>query len=251
MNGRALAVATGLLVARALPASAETPAQHCIAAAESTQRGVREGKLLASRSDATTCAASACPDVVRADCQRWLDELATQIPTLVVTARDASGHDVVRAELAVDGRPVAATLDGRPIELDPGPHEVRLRVGESVTTETIVLASGEKQRQLRLAIAAPPVARAPVNVPLWIAVGATAAAGGLAAGFGVAAVAKHSSLEGSCGHACSHSQVAPGERYALVADVALGAAVVAAGLGVWFFFHPPGRRAPTTALLSF
>jgi len=251
LNARSAVLAlTGAVLIHASTATAETSQQRCIAAAEATQRSLHDGKLLDARAEATSCSAPACPDVVRTDCERWLDEASTQIPTVVVTAHDGAGHDVVQARLEIDGSAVASAFDGRPIELDPGAHQIRVTAGTTTASETVVLASGERNRHVRLTLVSATktdsAAHRGSSAPMWIAFGAAGAAGALATGFGIAALAKHGSLEGSCGHACPHAEVAAGERYALVADVALGTALVAAGLGLWFLFrHPrPEVRVP-------
>ncbi len=226
--------------------------RRCISDAEATQRHLRDGALLEARTEAASCAAPTCPAVVQADCHRWFEEASTQVPSVIVTARDAAGHDVVRADLVIDGRAVGGALDGLPIELNPGAHELRVSVGQATVAETVVLAVAEKNRQVRLTLPSEKRTDEGSSAPMWIAFGASAASGALAAGFGLAAISKYDSLEGSCGNACPHSEVVVGERYALVANVALGTAIVAGGLGLWFLLRrPPPRIATRPGLLAF
>jgi hypothetical protein len=75
----------------------------------------------------------------------------------VVVVHDADGSDVVGAQVSVDGTVRQRGLAGSPIELDPGPHVVRVETGRSKAQEAqIVLAAGDKNRAIELTLSRPP-----------------------------------------------------------------------------------------------
>ena len=82
---RALVVAFGLTLV-ALPASAQNKAE-CVAAAQDAQDLREKNELQAAREKLLICAREACPKIVRVDCAKWLDEVQTSMPSIVVRAK--------------------------------------------------------------------------------------------------------------------------------------------------------------------
>jgi hypothetical protein len=156
---RASALAlSALLAALAVggPARAQTE-DECIAANDRAVSLRRAGKLIEARKELTTCAAPACPDVIRDSCARRVAETASAIPGLVLEAKDPSGNDVSDVVVRVDGVVVAERLNGVPIELDPGPHDfVLTRAGQPPVTRQFVLREGEPTRREVVVVGAPP-----------------------------------------------------------------------------------------------
>src|SRR5208282_2084663 len=113
------------LVAGAKTALAEAP-RVCIDAVERGQSLRDKVKLTQAKAAFLACASSACPEIIQRDCAQWLAELETRIPTVIVTASDPAGRDVVFARLLVDGVPFADRLDGIAVPMDPGIHTFRL-----------------------------------------------------------------------------------------------------------------------------
>lgn len=112
----------------------------------SAQRSQRKGALLQARTELATCL-SECDGVPRSDCARWLEEVERALPTLVISVRRGN-VDVPAATVMVDERPIVT--DGRPIELDPGPHSVAIAEGLITRREVVVLAAGDKTRRIVL-----------------------------------------------------------------------------------------------------
>lgn len=138
----------------------------CLKATADGQRHRDEGRLLAARDAFHTCAQDACPPPVRADCAQWLGENEAAIPTIVISARDAEGRDLLEVEVWVDGHEVLTRLNGRPLELDPGAHQLRLKDAYGHTVERrIVVAAGEKNRGLRVLMSPPPPPTPPPPEP--------------------------------------------------------------------------------------
>lgn len=125
--------------------------ETCVRAFGDAQRHRGQSRLLRAREELITCGQSACPDVVKVKCVEWLQELKRNIPTIVVAAAGPAGKDTIAARLLIDGTLISATLNGKPIELDPGLHTLRLeheRFGR--LEEKIVVRQGEKNRLLTL-----------------------------------------------------------------------------------------------------
>ena len=150
-RGAILSLLSVLLIA--LPARAEEPADTktmCLDAHRDAQVSRRAGRLLQAREQLVACAQQACPKIVSEKCSAWHRELEPMIPSIVVTVTDEQG-DVVDVTLSIDGEIVADMLDGKPHELDPGPHALKLeRPGQPAIEKKILLAQGDKQRRVEV-----------------------------------------------------------------------------------------------------
>jgi hypothetical protein len=249
--------------------------QACIDAYPEGQRLRKQGKLRGARAALLVCAQQECPQAVRQDCGRWLEELAAQMPSIVVEVRDAGGDETADARLSVDGEVVAEHLDGRAVELDPGEHVVGL-VHRGATRETrLLLREGEVRRRVVVSFVPEPTpagAMAPAvssdATPVGPGAASPAAARSLGprassdrarsdtpisalvlGGVGAAALVAsgvllfdarrlYGRLESTCAPACSPDDVAPLERRQLGAGLTAGVGVVALGAAAWFFFTP-------------
>jgi hypothetical protein len=103
--------------------------------------------------------------MVQSDCVKWLADLAAATPSVVIIAKDASGNDLNAVKVTVDGKPLTDTLDGRPIFVDPGEHQFHYEAqGFPAVDEHVVIHVGEKNRTLKVQLAAP-AAPAPGPAP--------------------------------------------------------------------------------------
>jgi hypothetical protein len=230
----------------------------CIQAAEEGQAARQVNDLLRSREIFARCAAPECPALVRRDCGAWLEEVALQTPSVVLGARDAQGRDVLDATAVVDGTVVQRRLDGSPVELNPGPHVVRVEIaGAPPVVLDVVLRAGEKNRPIVAALAppSPPVRRpppspappfAPIPAPepgatagrglplgTWVLGGVGLAALGVFATFGVLGKNDTDNLRSTCAPGCAPSAVSAARTKLTVADVGLGAAIVSLAAATW------------------
>lgn len=82
----------------------------------------RGGKLIAARERALACASAKCPSVLQRECEPAVRELTELIPSVVASARDAKGDDVMGTKVLLDGEPWVDRLTGVSTPLDPGPH---------------------------------------------------------------------------------------------------------------------------------
>ena len=200
--------------AGAAPSDAELAL--CFTSFSDAQRLRREGKLLDTRRALLSCASDRCPAAIVQKCIGWLGEVARELPSVVVWAQDRSGHDTVDVRVWIDGRAIADRLDGRPVELDPGTHEVVLEHQGEKKTLTVLLTTGEQNRRVGISFAPPPpptspsvpppqppppVREAPYRISPLVWVGfSIALAGGVVAGVtGGLALSRAKDLERRCG----------------------------------------------------
>lgn len=225
-------------------AKADDSVRACIAASTDGQTLRQQGKLLAAREQMIACARDACPGVVRSHCARWLKEVETAIPSVVVRAEDATGADAIGAHLTIDGHP--QRLDGQPVRLDPGPHTVTVQSDAGAGArkeEHLLLLEGEASRRVIVRLpATAPVAGAGASpgrtIPLgaWILGGAGIVALGGATYFGLTAKSDLDGLQSpsGCSPHCSDARTQPGRTDALVFDVLLGVGATAVAAAVFW-----------------
>lgn len=225
--------------------AAETPAERCVAAADRGQLLRDEGKLMESRAELAGCGAEVCPAVVRKECVRWLEELATRIPSIIPSARDGAGRDLPSAKVFVDGTPLTAARAGRAIELDPGKHTIRAEVpGRASVEESFVLRERERDRVVPIVVRTPGelVVRTERRVPVlsWV-LGGVAVAGGV--GFGVLwakGMGDVSDLRATCSPYCTAAQVDDVRPTLDIARISAGVGIAAAlGAVAIYALTPP------------
>jgi hypothetical protein len=155
-----LAVAAALAVVPTLfahaPAEAQTPPpaarnrkRACVEAYESAQQLRNAGKLTESRERLLVCSNEECPTAVRGDCATWLGEVESNLPSVVIEARLASGQETPDVNVWLDGQPFAKGLDGRALTLDPGVHTFRFESPSAGQIEQrVIIRQGEKNRKI-------------------------------------------------------------------------------------------------------
>jgi hypothetical protein len=250
--------------------------QQCVDADTQAQSLRSDGKLSATREQLLICANAACPQVVRDDCAQRIDEINRVQPTIVFSAKNGAGQDLVNVKVTVDGKPLADKLDGHPLTVDPGDHTFVFETpGEAPITQHFVLAESEKNRREAITIGKPPA------VPLTdhpggneanlgsgdpnagktqrilglgaAGVGVVGAAVG--AVFGLLASSNWSSAQSDCPSAVSCKQPQAGnERSSALTDSTvstiafMGGGVLIAGGAVLFFTAPKPNNAVTVGV---
>lgn len=261
-------------------ARAEPAGDSCVEQFEAVQTQRDAGALLAARSHAARCADAACPQAIRDKCVGWIDELDGSIPSIVVVAKGPTGADTADVRVLAAGKVLAPRLDGRPIELDPGPHTLRFEhAGAAPVEETLVLHAGHKRRIVSIELrggaapqqgggravgSAPGKARpgAPATAGAapsggstlspWFWVGMGTAGAGLVVGAvaGGVAIGARSDLDAQCATSgCTADDIAAAEVPAHVSTVgfALGGAGVALGVVALVLWSPSDGGADGTA----
>lgn len=156
MNRRTLLIATlaaHAFVVTSSRARAESVAA-CVAASEDAQALRDAGRLVDARALLIVCAQNTCPPLVRKDCAEWLVDVAANLPTVVLSARDAAGRDLTDVRVSVDGHILTEAMDGRAVFLDPGGHVLRFEVpGTAPLEQRVILRQGEKNRVVSAVLA--------------------------------------------------------------------------------------------------
>jgi hypothetical protein len=266
------------LVAEARTARAEAP-RACIDAVERGQSLRDKVKLTQAKASFLVCASSACPEIIQRDCAQWIAELETRIPTVIITASDPAGHDVVYVRVLVDGEPFADRLDGIAVPIDPGIHILRLEPMNGPPLEqTVVVREAEKYQKQHFTLPAqaptapvsprisvtPPMVEHAVSGRANFGTGAIAGvsvagvAAGFFTGFAIAGDVDVHDLGQSCSPRCQPSQVDGARRDFQIADVSLGVGVAALAVATWLYFEwrarpdaPPPGAALGNLVVSF
>jgi hypothetical protein len=236
----------------------------CAAAAEKAQRFRNDGKLKDAREQLVVCARNVCPGVIRKDCEPWLSELDTRLPTLVISAKDGAGKDLVDIRVTIDGALVASKLDGKAIPIDPGPHTFKYERDGSAAVETnVVVREGEKGRVLDVVFdpqlakkeeAVPekdkdkdkdkPAEKAGAPIGGFVFAGIGALAVGSFVFFDLSAKSSADNLRSTCAPHCAQSDVDSVNSKLIIADVSLGAGLVALGVATWLLVSHYGSAKP-------
>jgi hypothetical protein len=273
----AFALASAAARAWAAPGDAVTVKAACARAAEEGQRLRVRGKLRESLPPFTMCAAQRCPALIRTDCSGWRGEVEAALPTVVVraVAADDPSRELYDVEVQVDGEIIARKLDGTALAVNPGEHTFGFRAGGGEpVTQRVVVRVGEKHRLIEVTLGAPasdgasasdpdPVAGAPTGLPpgpapaaivetppaprpprmttaSWILLGVGGASLASAGYFGVTGYYDVKEIRDSqCAPSCAQGDVDAAKRRLLIADISLGAGLVAlAGVG-WLILSRP------------
>jgi len=213
----------------------------CFDAAEKAQKLKDDKKLTEARPALLTCSRDVCPQQVRTDCVKWLNEVDTGMSTVVVRARDADGHDVIDVKVYVDDQLLLPKLQGTAVAVDPGQHHVRYEFPNGkVIEENVLIAEGEKDRVLRVEVkndtapagggtggAETTASHGPGPVP-WIIGGVGVVALGVFIGLQADAQSTYSNYKNTCAPNCPSDKVSSLGTEFGVSGVFLG--VAAAGL---------------------
>jgi hypothetical protein len=224
-------------------------------------------KLLQARDQLRVCVRAECTWRV-ADCGKWLGEVEANIPTLVFEAKDGRGNDLSAVKVTMDGQPLADTLEGGSIQVDPGEHRFAFSDADAHAEKTIVVREGERDRHVRVVLgpasAAGQVATASPSAEstadgstqrtIGFVVGGIGIAG-LVVGsvFGALALVDQGTLKGQCPttSTCPGSQQSEIDTLHLnevLADVGFGVGVVGVGLGAVLLLTAGPSTPSSTAL---
>jgi hypothetical protein len=229
---------------------ADIDKQSCVAAYDEGQHAKVRGELLRAREQLAMCARAECPGTISTECVQWLDEVNKAMPSIVIEVRGKDGADATNVRVLADGKIVTEHLDGRPIEMDPGEHDLLFEAdGQDIPEQHVLVVEGQKARHV-LAVAkvppvAPPVLTRPMPVAGWIAGGVGVAALITFGVFASTGLSDYGHLPTcKCGAAESWDKTE-----FLVADIAIGAAVTALVVTAIIFLTRPTKALDHVALL--
>jgi len=221
--------------------------EQCVAQHDSA-RQLRLGEQWDNaRAAMRSCAEERCPLAIAADCRAWLDELAQQMPTLIVVIEGEVPASSLRVEL--DGASVELKDPPSPIDSSPGAHRLRFELlGEKPVVVNFSLGKGEKNHIERVRFTKPQAlpAAAPTRVPTrpvpaatyWLSAGALAAFATSTA-FLVSGLNEHGDARDICAPNCDPSIRSSIQARLLVADIAGGAGLVLGGLAIYTYLKRP------------
>jgi hypothetical protein len=191
------------------------------------------------------------------------------MPSLAIAVVDDRKRDVAGAEFTLDGK--KSNFQGVAIEVDPGPHElIAARGGDRVKVQVVAL-EGEQNRRVELTLPSEveverPAARTGTDevtppspqaasgrrslVPVFVLGGVALAS---ATSFGYFALSGKSAVSDldRCKPYCSTDDVSSARTKYLLADISLGVAVLAAGIGTYFLVRAPAPSAAGTSRPAF
>lgn len=217
----------------------------------------QDGKLRGAREAMVTCANEACPAALRDDCTKWVREVERTMPTVVLEVRGPEGQDRVQAKVTLDGEPFEHALDGKAHSVDPGIRVLRVEIpGYAPIEQRVTIREGEKSRRLTAEFrarrpAGPHSSGQRPTPPLVYVLGAAGIAGiGAFTYFGLSGRYGDPGVEtlGRCRPDCHEGDVREVNTKFVVADVALGVAVLSLGAAAIVYLTRPTvpSRAPAT-----
>jgi hypothetical protein len=247
---RALLFGLTLLAALALPTRAHADVKACVEAHSEAQLKRDESDFLAARELFGRCIETECPEPIRIECAALLSKLDESMPTVVLTAQDDRGNDVLNVRVELDGKPYLDALSGRATAVNPGSHHfVFVRPDGTRATVTALILEGVKGRELSGRFAA--AARAPQSAPppvttvsgretvAYVLGGAGILALGAFGYFALSGKSELDHLRATCAPNCSDTKASAVSANYLLADISLIAAAGLLGGGAYLYFTAP------------
>ena len=231
--------------------------QQCVDAHLATQQLRKANKLSAAKEQILICVQEGCPPPIKSDCGGWLNGLDAQIPRIVVIAKDVDGKDTADVRLSIDGVKVSDRLDGTPVSLDPGPHEIKCEHAGASYVEKVVVVHSVKSRPVTCSFAAdapppPPPEGAGQPIAGYVLGALSLGAFATFAALGIIGTGEADDLQAGCGQTdtCTDAEIDPVRTKLIVADVALvtGVALLAVSLGLIIHHFATEPDEPTAAL---
>jgi hypothetical protein len=146
--------------------AADPTTADCLAASDASLKLGNEHKLRAERAQLLVCAAQTCPTDIRKECLRRVDEVNTQLPTVIFGAKDSAGADLSAVKITMDGEVLAERLEGTALSIDPGEHTFTFETpGQPPVTKRLTILEAEKDRREVIQFGGAAPAPAPVPAP--------------------------------------------------------------------------------------
>ena len=252
-------------------------AEQCVVAHRESQTLRRQYHLLESRDRLLECSNTACPGMVRKECQRWLDEVAVQISSVVVHVETGGSSPPDNIKVYIDGTLRFESIPNRAIELDPGTYRFRFEVPDRQPVElqvTVVEAEKFKNvtvkysppgketdglsvgrddathKPVSIRLVAPQKAERPVPTATYIFAGLGAAAAVNFAVWGIWTQSLKSTLEDKCAPDCHQEYITRIKTRALIADISLGVSVAALSTAAITYFARSEVKPPVDVALG-
>jgi len=243
--------------------------ETCAAAASKGQRLREAHQLVEAREELRVCSAAQCPSELQNECATLLADVERALPSVVVTAKDSTGADLVDVEVSVDGLPLLQKLDGLSVAMNAGPHTFHFEwPGVGSIERSVLVRDGEKHQLVAVtfgmsvpapspgaaasagpAAPAKPPPSSPAKTIGW-AIGGIGIVGlGLGTVSGLIAVVNKNGAHCDASGACDAGTVSGIKTAALLSDIGFvaGGVLLASGVSL-IVFAPEGAHGPAAAL---
>jgi hypothetical protein len=263
-RGAALLVSSAAVLLATTARGAPTE-DECVAAANSWAALKQSGKLRDAAGRLAVCASASCPSEVREVCSDRLKSVNAAIPSVVLEAKDGSGAPLVDVRVTMDGAPVAARLDGKALELDPGHHTFVFTTAMGTVKQEVLVKEGAKDvsvtatfpREREEPAAAPPIdsrrrdeppkptpsenSGSPLKTIGYVAGGLGIVGLGVGGFFGLRALGKKSDANCDANNKCDPAPLSDARSAATLSTVGFiaGGALLAGGVAL-VVFAPSG-----------
>lgn len=108
-------------------AFANPKAPTCANAYERAQEFRSAAKLRAAHEMLEVCARQTCGKFMYRECAAWLEELEKELPSVILSVKNAAGVVLEDVEVSVDGVSLDSALLGAALAVDPGVREFRFK----------------------------------------------------------------------------------------------------------------------------
>jgi hypothetical protein len=140
--------------------------QTCASSYKDAQDKEKVGHLVEARELYSSCAKQTCGQFLLNECTARHTRLDSDIPSVVLVATHKSGKPYLHVEVTLDGEPFASGLDGRSLQVDPGPHEFVFSTKNGVlATEKVLILQGDRNRRILASLPRKPRADADAALP--------------------------------------------------------------------------------------
>jgi hypothetical protein len=244
------------------PEAQKSPGELCSAAYERTQTEKLAGHYVSASAAALECSQIQCSSAIVQECMRFYSALEAETPTLVFSARKGEGGEVTDVRVEMDGKVIAQQITGRPISVDPGPHNfvfVHPKRGLLRLSETARV--GDKARVLEVTFpdpnaktksgepgAPPPSGGVPVMTYVLGGLGVVALGGFVY--FRVSGTNDYNSLNDSCSPGCNPDDVDPIRKKFTYSYVSLGVGIASVAGAAAFYFAGRGGGSSVQASIA-
>jgi hypothetical protein len=123
----------------------------CAAAYETAQEFRKAAKLRRAKEMLEACARESCGKFIQRECTVWLEQLQQDLPSIILSVKDATGAPLTDVEVTVDGVPAATALNGAAIAVDPGLREFRFNArGHAEILQQVNILQGQQSRPIEV-----------------------------------------------------------------------------------------------------
>lgn len=258
--------------AAAQPSSGGGAVNDCLSAHRDAQQFRNQAKLVESNELLQICSRDLCPAPVRRDCQRWANEVTSQIPSVKFRLSADEGEPSRFVKIFVNDALMFNVLPARAVQFNPGKYQLRFVVdGKPAVEHEIILDVGDQDKEVSIDFDRPPPAKPastpapvaatppssallapapaleesrPVPLATYLFAGLGVAATINFAAWGISSKSLTSDLEKRCSPNCPQDEVDSARLRAVIADISLGVGVASIATATVFYFLRPTTLSP-------